>query len=215
MRIYAGHLNEVYVSNNLGNKGSWKNITPKNGLLGRTSDLAIPKSNNNILYLANDMYQFPVKNGGINTYVSQGHLVKSKDKGENWVDISVNFKKLLKNSVISDVEVDDENPKRVWFVLRNLTDKMKVYYSSNGGKTWVNISYDLPNVPVNRLEYNQETKQLYLANDYGVYYLKNERWLEYGKGLPKVIITSMVLDYNFNEIIVSTFGRGVWKASLK
>ncbi|MCF6349850.1 MAG: hypothetical protein L3J23_02320 [Flavobacteriaceae bacterium] len=211
--LYVGHINDVYVSNNLGEKGSWVKISPKNGDYGRSTDLAIPKSNNKILYLANRLVTFPVKNGSYDTYKSQGHLMKSTNKGKTWTKISSQFNKLLTNAVISDVEVDDENPNRVWFTLRNLTNGQKVFYSKNGGKTWQNISYNLPNVPVNRLEYHQKSKLVILANDYGVYYLENKIWKEYGIGLPKVIITSMVLDYNFNEILVSTFGRGVWRVA--
>lgn len=213
--LYVGHLNNVFVSNRLGEKGTWENITPKNGNNGRSVDLAIPKSNTNILYLANKNVSYPIRKAAVSTYIMQGQLIKSTDKGLNWKKISTQFDELLKNSEISDVEVDDENPNRVWFTLRNLTKGKKVFYSDDGGKSWKNISYNLPNVPANRIEYNQQSKLLILANDYGVYYLDNNSWQEYGINLPKVIITSMVLDHNFNEIIVSTFGRGVWRTGLK
>lgn len=213
--LYVGHINDVYVSKKLGEKGTWEKITPQNGDHGRSIDIAIPKSNNNRLYLANRLVNFPVKKGSYSTFKTQGHLMKSSNKGKTWTKISSQFDNLLTNAVISDVEVDDNHPDRVWFTLRNLEEKKKVFYSENGGKTWVNMSYNLPNVPVNRIEYNQKTGQLIIANDYGVYYLENKTWKPYGKGLPKVIITSMVLDHNFNELIVSTFGRGAWSVPLK
>lgn len=213
--LYLGHVNDVYVSDELGKKGSWQKISPKNGDFGRSIDMAIPKSNNKRLYLANRLVKFPVKDGGYDTFITEGHLMRSDNRGKTWTKISTQFTDLLSNAVISDVEVDDENPDHVWFSVRNLEDGNKVFYSDNAGKTWTNISYNLPNVPANRIEYNQKSKRLILANDYGVYYLNGTTWKEYGNGLPKTIITSMVLDHYFNEIIVSTFGRGVWRTKLK
>ncbi len=211
--LYVGHNNSLFVSDNFGKKGSWKDITPKDN--GRGGDMAIPKSNTNILYYANYLVKFPVKNGGFRTYKRQNHLLKSIDRGKTWVNISNQFKNLLTYAVISDVEVDNNNPNRVWFSARTLGESKNVFYSKNGGEDWVNITYNLPQVPVNRIEYNEVTKTLYLANDYGVYYLKNNKWIEYGKGLPKVIVNGLVIDNIYNEIIVSTFGRGAWRIKLK
>ncbi len=212
-RLYVSHNTELYVSDSLGKKGSWKNITPKKGL-GRGASIAIPKSNSNIIYLANQSVTYPIK-GKYESYIFKGYLLKSTNTGKDWQIISEEFTDLLtQKSIISTVITDDKNPNKVWFSLRNLEKGKKIFQSEDGGKTWQNISYDLPNVPANRLAFNKKTNVLYLANDFGVYYLKDKKWIRFGKNLPYTIVTSMVIDYQYNEMIISTFGNGVWHISL-
>ncbi len=212
-RLYVSHNTKLYVSDDLGKKGTWKNITPKKGA-GRGASIAIPKSNSNIIYLANQSVSYPIK-GKYESYIFKGYLLKSTNAGKDWQIISKEFTDLLtQKSIISTVITDDENPNKVWFSLRNLEKGNKIFQSEDGGKTWQNISYNLPNIPANRLAFNKKTKVLYLANDFGVYYLKDKKWLRFGENLPYTIITSMVIDYQYNEMIVATFGNGVWHISL-
>jgi len=215
-RLYASHQNGLYVSDSLGVQGTWHNITPNNNRGGRGSSLAISKNNPNILYYANELITEKNKNANYNRYKYQAHLVKSADGGKNWVSIDEDFKDLfLEKSIISTVITSDKNPDLVWFSLRNKITGKKVFFSNNGGKTWQNISYNLPNVSVNRIVYDENNKQLYIGNDLGVYYLSNKKWLRLGHSLPNVIVTSMFLDFYRNEMVISTFGQGIWVISLK
>ncbi len=215
-KLYASHQNGLYVSDSLGVQGTWKNITPNNHRGGRGSSLAISKSNPNILYYANELVTVKNKNSNYNKYKYQAHLVKSFDGGKTWLSIDADFKDLfLEKSIISTVISSDQNPDLVWFTLRNKISGKKVYFSDDGGNTWQNISYNLPNVSVNRIVYDANHEQLYVGNDLGVYRLNGQKWIPLGENLPKVIITSMFLDFYRDEMIISTFGQGIWVISLK
>ena len=215
-KLYASHYNGLYVSDSLGVKGTWKNITPKNDLKGRGSCLAIFKTNPNILYYANVLINVRDKNAKIKEYQYQTHLVKSVDGGKNWQNIGKSFSDIfIEKTIISTVIVSKKDANKVWFTLRNRLDGKKVYFSEDGGENWNNISYDLPNIPVNRIVFDEVNKNLYVGNDLGVYILKDKKWKPYGADLPKTIITSMFIDNIYNELIISTFGQGIWKNSLK
>lgn len=214
-KLYASHYNGLFVSDSLGKKGTWKNITPKNKLNGRGSCLAISKTNPSVLFFANELVTTN-KAGSLNKYNFKAHLVKSIDGGKTWTNIVKELDWLLKEkSNISTVIVSDNNPDYVWFTLRNKVKGEKVYFSKDGGNTWQNISYNLPNVPANRIVYDSKNNQLYVGNDLGIYRLENDVWKEYGSNLPKIIITSMFVDTIYNELIVSTFGQGIWRIPLK
>ncbi len=215
-RLYATHYNGLYVSDSLGKSGTWKRISPKKNISGRGASLAISKKDNSILYYANQSVNQPVKNGGYKTLDFKGHLVKSENSGKTWRNVVEEFDELLSDkSIISTVIVDDNNPDRVWFTLRNQLAGKKIFYSKDGGENWKNISYNLANVPTNRVAYDAKNDVLYVANDLGVYYLNNKEWVSFGQELPKVIVTSMFVDNIYNELIISTFGQGVWYKPLK
>jgi photosystem II stability/assembly factor-like uncharacterized protein len=215
-KLYASHYDGLYVSDSLGVIGTWKSITPKNKLNGRGISLAISKTNPNILYYANVLISVIDKNAKVKRYIYQGHLLKSTNGGKNWQNIGNSINNLLtEKAIISTVIVSDKNPDKVWITLRNNIEGKKVYFSDNGGVTWQNISYNLPNVPVNRIVFDSKSEQLYLGNDLGVFVLKNKDWVPFGKKLPKVIITSMFVDNFSNKLIISSFGQGIWQISLK
>ncbi|MBL4606022.1 MAG: T9SS type A sorting domain-containing protein [Flavobacteriaceae bacterium] len=123
---------------------------------------------------------------------------------------------VLNKAFINDIEIDDLNANKVWLAFGNLEKGKKVYYSSDGGITWENISSNLPNIPTNTLQYDSVNNTLYVGNDYGVYYYNNtsKLWARYGVDLPVAIVTTIAIDNVANEIIASTHGRSVWTAPL-
>jgi xyloglucan-specific exo-beta-1,4-glucanase len=94
----------------------------------------------------------------------------------------------------------------------------KVYRTANNGTAWTNISDTLPNVGLNKivLYQNQNTEILFLATNVGVYYktAASATWFKLGQGLPNVKVTDIEINYNSNQLIASTYGRGLWRINL-
>jgi len=187
---------------------------------GMNLALAISKKQPSVFYLARK--DFHLEKYGINNSI---FVTKNLDfqnpKQIEFIELTENFKKtddeILNQAFITDIEINDKNENELWVSFGNLVSGKKIYHSKDGGKNWVNISLNLPNIPVNTVEYDAENNDLYIGNDYGVYKLNTStnNWKKYGKNLPICIVTTIAIDNKENEIIASTHGRSVWIAPLK
>ena len=99
-----------------------------------------------------------------------------------------------------------------------------VWATSNGGSNWVNKEGDLPNIPVRDMLQNPLNRdEAILATQLGVWSTSNfnstnPNWTQAYNGMSDVSVTS--LDYwavngddSNNQIIASTYGRGVFTGS--
>lgn len=169
------------------------------------SALAVPQSNANTIYVAK-------RNSPLNKRSAQ--LLKTIDNGATWQDITTN---IYKESYVTYLTVDDQNPERVWATLSNFVIGEKVYFSENGGQSWKNISYNLPNLPANCIVYQaSDFKVLYVAMDIGVFYLKegSTTWKPLMGNLPNVIVHELEINQATKKLFAATFGRGIWSIDL-
>ncbi len=92
----------------------------------------------------------------------------------------------------------------------------RVYLTRDRGQTWINISGNLPDVPVNVVRYDlsDTTNQtIFAGTNLGVYRTTNggTTWERYGAGLPLVKVTDMFVALNGGLLRIATFGRGMWE----
>jgi len=138
-----------------------------------------------------------------------------------WVDITPNTPEFnLVDKGIFDLAVDPNNPHTFFIALDGFDPGHRIYKCEmvNGVYNWSNYSQGLLNLPVNCLEIykGNDLEEMFAGTDDGVYYRnKNiQEWQPFGNGLPLTIVSDIEIDYVNNEIVVSTFGRGIYKASL-
>ena len=114
--------------------------------------------------------------------------------------------------------IDTNNANNVWACFSGWTSGQKVYKSTNGGTSWTNISGTLPNVPCNDIQYEATATgyRLFAATDIGVFYRKDTDtdWTKLDNDLPNVVVTELEKHKDGNILFISTYGRGLWKASL-
>ena len=131
------------------------------------------------------------------------------DGGANW-DVLANT-----GAAISYMAVDPEIPERVYLTFSGFDEDSKVMMIE--GETSINLSGNLPNVPVNCVVYQEDSPQrLYIGTDIGVYYSEwlSGKWIPYGQGLPNVVVNELEIQYNDNKLIAATYGRGVWETEV-
>ena len=177
-----------------------------NGLINGYNALKTCPSNSNRIYAA----------GGYNQVLFTGKFYESDDGGISWDTVSNNtgFPAVIQR--VTDIGVNPTNSARVYICYGGYTDSQKVYYSSNAGDSWSNYSFDLPNTPIWSIEVDA-SNNLYVGTDIGVFYkpTTSNNWEPYYNNLPNVPISDLAINEAENQLLAATFGRGVWKSTLK
>ena len=185
--IYCAYR-RVYKSANLG--GNWTAISQDFG--GNLEHLKIAPSNNQIMYLAN---------GGL--------LFKTTDGGTtNWVQ-TVN-----PTGIINSIAIHPTNPDKVAVATTSLS---KVFVTEDGGTTWQNYQFNLPNFSSLAVIWDDNGKDgLYLGMDYGIFYIDDtfSEWQPYSNNLPNVIINELDINNTTNLLYAGSYGRGTWVTPL-
>lgn len=92
-------------------------------------------------------------------FCSGSHLWASHDHGKTWAKVYDN----KMGNTIQSIEVDPDNSSRVWISIGfwSETSIGGVFRTDNGGKSWVDISGDIPYRRPSVLKYNPETRELW------------------------------------------------------
>jgi hypothetical protein len=125
---------------------------------------------------------------------------------------------------ITDIAVNPTNSAQVWITVGGFVEGVKVFFSSNAGADWTNLSGSLPNLPAHSI-ITDASGNTYVGTDIGVFYRNNTMndWTPFYNDLPRVAVTGLeFLDiFNaadpanpFKYIYASTFGRGIWRSQI-
>ena len=145
-------------------------------------------------------------------------LNKTNNNGKTWFSKNQKYKKkYLGHTKITAIKIHNNNSKKVWITFDGFIDTLKVFESVNGGKTWKNIAYNLPNIPIYSIQHYEKYNLLLLGTEFGMFYLdkKNKKWKKFGNGFPTCIVTEIKINYRTNKIFASTYGRGLWELKMK
>jgi photosystem II stability/assembly factor-like uncharacterized protein len=143
-----------------------------------------------------------------------GGLFRSTDHGAHWTSLA-GLPVVM--AALKSIEVDPHNANHFWVSFSGYVDSLKVYTTVDGGRSWINFSTGLPNVPVNCLAYDKNSSGgIYAGTDIGVYYrdASMPMWMPYTNGMPSVIVTDLEINYPSHSIRAATYGRGMWQSPL-
>ena len=197
--LFAGVLDTLSRSTNGGS--SWTRIVRR-----ANWDITYAPSNPAIIYTA----------GGENYSAPAGFtLSRNSNYGTGaWTDISGTLGSFGQRAM--KIVVAPYDASRIYVCLGGYTAGQKVYRSLNGGTNWSNnLSFNLPNVPVNALAADNDGN-VYAGTDIGVYVLPagTTQWVAFYNGLPKVPVTDLIVNETHGFMKASTFGCGIWKTDL-
>lgn len=189
--LFAGYKN-VFKSDNYGD--SWSQISNFS-----------QASNINILKIS--------PSNPDNIYVGYSNAFrKTTDGGLLWETFSSPT-----GSNISDIAIHPENENEIWMTFSGYSEQYKVMHSEDGGTTWINLTDNLPNIPVNCIIYeNNSPNGVYIGTDIGVFYRDTliNTWVNFSGGLPNTVIRDMAIHNNTGKLRVATYGRAVWETEL-
>jgi photosystem II stability/assembly factor-like uncharacterized protein len=128
----------------------------------------------------------------------------------------------LPNRFVTDIALDAADTTRAYvtysgFSLSTPTTPGHVFATTDMGRTWQDISGDLPDVPVTSVAIDpMQDGTLYLGTDIGVFQTTDggATWVRLGNGMPRV--ASFMVRYHAatRSIVAATHGRGMFRLKL-
>ncbi|WP_296705652.1 glycosyl hydrolase [Algoriphagus sp.] len=154
----------------------------------------------------------PHEAGYIWTGSDDGFVHLTKDGGENWENVTP---KVLEECLINAIEVSPHDPATAYIATTRykFDDKTPgLYKTTNYGKTWTNISSNIPYGAFTRVV-REDTKVkdlLYAGTETGMYLSRNggASWEIFQLNLPVAPITDLIQAHG--DLIVATAGRSFW-----
>ena len=181
-------------------------------------DLTTGGKKGNVAYgTLTTLSESPFQFGLLYTGSDDGYVHVSKNGGGSWERISNSFPKDL---WVSRVIASQHKKERVYVTLNGYRSDdftVYVYRSDDYGKTWENISNNIPASPVNVIREDSENPNLlYVGTDNGAYasFNQGKDWSSFQKGLPSVAIHDLVIQPSAKHLILGTHGRSLYKASI-
>jgi hypothetical protein len=138
----------------------------------------------------------------------------STNVGGHWHELSM---KGLPNRYITSLTVDPNNARHVYASFGGFFATVfpagrfgHVWESTNGGKSWHNISGNLPNAPLHKLVIWHH--RLVVGGDVGTFVagMHGGTWQRMGLGLPHATVWDLSVAPGGRYLIAATHGRGQW-----
>jgi photosystem II stability/assembly factor-like uncharacterized protein len=168
--------------------------------LGTITTIAVAPSNPNVIYAGTD----------------DSHVWVTADVGKTWKEISA----ALPYRWVTRVAVDPTNAAIAYVTFSGLkwdSPQPHVFRTTDMGKTWENISSNLPDAPVNVIVVDPiYPNMLYVGTDVGVFYSRDygKHWESLGAGMPVVSVYDVVVHPQLRRLAAGTHGRSMYTLDL-
>jgi photosystem II stability/assembly factor-like uncharacterized protein len=161
-----------------------------------------------------------IQKGLIWAGTNDGQLWYTTNGGASWIPVTANITGLPKWGTIRRIEPSrfDANTAYVAIDFHLMDDREPyIYKTTDLGKTWSRISGNLPRqhplAYVLTVAENPNRKgMLFAGTGNGFYYSLDDggTWTQFKDGLPAAPVTWIVVAKQNHDVVVSTYGRGLW-----
>ncbi len=202
--LYAGATKVFKTTNGGDNWFATNNNTPLNS--NRISAMAVSWTNPDTLYVATGTSTATTSNGLCQVFFSS-------NGGATWVNRTQSG---MPDRYPTDLYVDPRDSKIAYLTYSGYGNP-HVYKTTNAGATWIDISNNLPDIPVQCVALDGDyPDDVYIGTDLGVYRSVNGgAWELWDNGMPP----AMILDLQFSKpnrtMRAATFGNGVYERKLR
>lgn len=113
---------------------------------------------------------------------------------------------------ITSVEFNQNTPTTLY-----VTSANRVFKSTDSGVTWENITRNLPASQTKFViahQKNSTNNTLYIATRNAVWYTNDnlDEWVLFNTNLPHAKVTDLEINTVEGHVVISTYGRGVWRS---
>jgi photosystem II stability/assembly factor-like uncharacterized protein len=160
----------------------------------------------------------PIAEGVIWVGTDDGNLQLTRDGGQNWENLTSKLPGAPKNAWIPQIEVSRHNAGEAFVVLNQYRQndwQPYVYRTTDFGKTWQRIadSKQVNSFCLSIIQDLEVPQLLFLGTDQGLYYSTNTgaTWTHWSnETFPSVPIYDMKIHPRESDLVLATFGRGIW-----
>jgi photosystem II stability/assembly factor-like uncharacterized protein len=160
-----------------------------------------------------------IQKGLIWAGTNDGKLWYTKDAGAHWNDVTKNIAGLPPWGVISKIEPSHFDAATAYIAVDfHLADNRDpfLYKTTDFGQTWTKISGGLPKGPLAYARVIAENPNrrgmLFAGTGNALYYSTDDgaNWKQFKDGLPPAPVSWIVVQKNYHDLVVSTYGRGFY-----
>jgi len=158
----------------------------------------------------------PVRAGTLWAGTDDGRLWVTQDDGGNWMELTTNLPEPLRGQWIVRIEPGARDASVAYVAAsayRLGDDRPMIARTSDGGKTWTNISGDLPaNDPVETVgEDPVNPKLLYAGTHFGLFasFDQGTHWVRVGD-MPPVRVDDLQIHPRTSDLVIATHGRSIY-----
>jgi photosystem II stability/assembly factor-like uncharacterized protein/flagellar hook assembly protein FlgD len=161
----------------------------------------------------------PKEAGVIWAGTNDGQVQITRDGGKNWSNVTKNIPNMLSWGTVANIEPSRYNAGTAYFTVDGHQVNNRdphVYKTDDYGKTWKAISNGIPHSMLSYAHCVREDPVreglLYLGTEGGLYVSFDDgaNWQPLQGNLPHAPVYWMVIQPQFDDLVVSTYGRGFW-----
>jgi hypothetical protein len=165
----------------------------------------------------------PIQKGLLWAGTNDGKLWYTKNATATkpeWTDVTANIKGLPPLGTVTKIEPSTFDPATAYAVFDNHLNgdrKPYLFKTTDFGVTWTKLSDTLPQThPLDYLKSVAENPNkrgmIFAGSAHGFYYSMNDgrTWVNFQGGLPRAPVTWIVYEKNYHDLVISTYGRGLW-----
>ncbi len=223
-RLYFAS-NRLFRSDDRGD--TWKTISgelsrglnrDKLPVMGRTwgIDAVARHASTSFFGNATALSESPKREGLIYVGTDDGLLQITEDAGGSWRKLE-RFPGVPDMTYVSRLLASTHDANTVYAAFDNHKNADFAPYllkSTDAGKTWASIKGNLPaNGPVLAIaEDHVNPNLLFAGTEFGLFFSVDggKRWVQLKSGLPTIAVRDLVIQRRENDLVVGTFGRGIY-----
>ena len=161
-----------------------------------------------------------IQQGLIWAGTNDGQLWDTRDGGTTWTNVTKNIRGLPTWGTVRKIEPSHFDAATAYVAVDfHMMDDRKPYIfkTTDYGATWSNVTGDLP--AAHPLDYvmavteNPNRKgMLFAGTGHAFYYTLDDgvHWRQFGEGLPSAPVSWIVVPKRWHDVVVSTYGRGLF-----
>ncbi len=161
----------------------------------------------------------PKEAGTIWAGTNDGLVQITRDGGKNWTNVTKNIPNMLSWGTVSNIEASRYNAGTAYITVDghqvNNRDPF-IYKTTDYGKTWKAITNGIPHTMLSYAHCVREdpVRQglLYVGTEGGLFvsYDDGANWQPLQNNLPHAPVYWITVQEHFNDLVISTYGRGFW-----